>query len=68
VTQIFAIIQLLLKLFGLWESFCNYTDKLRAAEAAAKTERREKAVDDATKAKTAEEAWDAEERIVANKP
>ncbi len=67
-TGIFELIRLLLGLFGLWEQFCNYTDKVRQAEAEARTQRREKGVDAAVAAETPEDAWKAQETIVDNKP
>ena len=65
---IFDLIRLLLAFFGMWEQFCNYTDKVRQAAADKKNQDRDKAVDDATKAKTPEDAWKAQDGIVTNEP
>ncbi len=64
----FAIIRILLGLIGAWESFLAYTDKIRAAEAEKKNQDRDKAIDAAQVAKTPEEAWDAQTKVVDNIP
>ncbi len=67
-TNIFAVIQLVLKLMKLWDQFLDYADTQRKAEAEARRQRREKAIEDAENAKTEEEAWDAQKRIIDNDP
>jgi hypothetical protein len=66
IAQIFLVIQLLLKLFGLWEQFLEWGDKKRAADAEARAQEREKAIEDAKKATTPDEAFDAQDRITHN--
>lgn len=67
-TSIFAIIELVLKLFRLWDQFLDYSDARRLAEAEAKRQSREKALEDSIKAGTDDEIWDSQDRIVDNKP
>lgn len=66
--QIFAVIELLLKLIGLWGQFSDYVDKKRTAEAEERRQRRDQAVDDLKNAKTEEEFNEAQSRIVNNPP
>ena len=68
ISGIFGVVQLLLKLFGLWEQFLDYSDKARAAEAEARKQRREKAVDEQKAAATEDEFDKAQDEIIANKP
>jgi hypothetical protein len=65
---VFDLIRLLLAFFGMWEEFCNYTDKIRAAAAEKKNQDRDKAIDDAKKAKTPEDAWKAQDGVVDSQP
>jgi hypothetical protein len=66
--SIFAIIQLLLKLFGLWDQFRNYLDAAYTAEAEKKRQEIEKGVEEMLKAETDEEIWNAQDRITRNLP
>ena len=68
IANIFAAIQLFLKLIGLWEEFLSFTDKQRIAEGEKKRQERQKAIDDLSTAKTDEEIFDAQERIINSKP
>jgi hypothetical protein len=67
-TTIFALIELLLKVFGLFDGFTNYLDAKRLAEDEAKRQAREAAVDAAAAAKTAKDAYAAQDGIVNNEP
>lgn len=66
--QIFAVIQLVLKLIGLWEQFLDYSDKARVAEGQKNTQEREKAVDELEKAETEDEFDKAQSKIIDHKP
>lgn len=68
ISGIFSIIQLILQLLGLWDLFLSELDKRRLAEAEVKRQAREKAVDDVVKGETDEEIFDAETRVVDNRP
>lgn len=61
--QLFAFIQMVLQLIGLWDQFLLYGDKIRAAAAEKKSQDLDKALDQASKAATPEEAWNAQDRI-----
>lgn len=67
-TNVFVVIQLILKALGLWEGFQSFSDQQRIAEAETKRQNREKAIEDLKNAKTPQEILDAQSRIVANKP
>jgi DNA-binding transcriptional regulator GbsR (MarR family) len=66
--SIFALIQLLLKLFGLWDQFRNYADTQFKKEIEERRQAREKAIEDLKNAKTEEEFDEAQERIARNSP
>ena len=68
ISQIFLVIELILKLFGAWEKFQDYSDKRKNAEAEERRQKRDKAVDDQQKAKTEDEFDKAQDTIVGNKP
>lgn len=65
IAQIFAAIELILKLIGLWNGFLDYTDKKRIADAEANKQEREKAVDDQKDAKD-EAQFDKDQSTVIN--
>lgn len=65
---IYSIIQLVLQLFGLWDQFLSYSDKQRLAEDEAKTEARNKAVDDSKTATDDTQIWKDQDTITRNKP
>lgn len=65
---IYSAIQLILKLFGAWESFLDYSDNQRRIETEAKRQAREKAVDNSTKAETDEDIWKSQDEITRNMP
>lgn len=64
-TGIFAAIQLILRLFGLWDMFLNYSDKKRLADSQERTEDRNTAVDDQKKA-TDEEQFDKDQSSITH--
>lgn len=63
-----AIWQIIQALLGLWHAYQDQQEKNRVAEAERKRQEREKAVADLAKATTAEEKWDAQDRIIRNRP
>lgn len=62
----FEIISLILKLIGLWEGMLDFIDKKYTADMEKRRQAREKAVDDAVKAETPDEAFDAQDGIVSH--
>lgn len=66
--QIFAVIEIVLKLFGLWEQFGIYMDAKRLKDAEEKSQRRDEAVDNAVKATTPEDAYAAQDGVASNEP
>lgn len=66
--QIFAVIQLLLKLIGLWEQFSQWTIDKAIADREERKQARDKAVDAQQKAQTEEEFNRAQDEITRNLP
>lgn len=64
----FALIRLILRAFQLWDAFLDSVDQADIAAREVRRQKREQAVDDAAKAKTPEDAYDAQERIVDSQP
>lgn len=64
----FALIRLILKALDLFEGFLDSIDQADIAAREVRRQKREQAVDDAAKAKTPEEAFNAQERIIDNQP
>ena len=64
----FLLIELLLKLIGLWEQFSSYVQAQKLIEDEEKRQRREKAIEDSKKAETDEEIWKSQDGIVDNSP
>lgn len=68
ISGIFAAIQLVLRLFKLWDQFLEYSDKVRLAQAAENTQEREKAVDEQKGASSEEEFDRAQDGVIGHKP
>jgi len=68
VSGIFSVIQLILKLIGLWEQFQDYSDKERLKASQERTQEREKAVDKQQGAQSEDEFDRAQDDIVKHKP
>lgn len=66
--QVFAVIQLILKLIGLWEDFLSWSDKKRIADAEVNRQEREKAVDKQKDAEDEKTFDDAQSEIINHKP
>lgn len=66
--NLFQIVQLLLKVFGLWEAFLDYMDASHSAALEERRQKREKALAELDRAKTDEEIWEAQEKVVDAKP
>lgn len=66
--KFWALIEIIRAIFRLWNEFRAWQEREREAEAARKRIERDKAIEDLKKAKTDEEIWDAQDRIVSNKP
>jgi hypothetical protein len=63
-----AAVEIIRALFALWRTFKDWRRQREIEEASKRGQDRVKAIDDVKNAKTPEEAWDAQERIVGSKP
>lgn len=63
-TQIFLLITFALKALGYWEDFLDHVEVQRRVDAEKMRQARSLALNDAAKAKTPEEAFAAQKRIV----
>lgn len=68
IAQIFSIFSIIRELISLIKLFMDMADKQRKAEAERKSQELKKAIEDLKNAKTEEDIWDAQDRIVRNKP
>jgi hypothetical protein len=68
ITKVFLIVELILRLFKIWDKFGSYVDQRRAAEMEARAQAREKAIEKLKQAKTPDEIWKAQEELVKNGP
>jgi hypothetical protein len=68
IAQIFTAIQLLLKLFGLWEAFSQWTVDKAIADRNERKQERDKAVDAEQNAQTEQEFNDAQDKLTRNLP
>ncbi len=68
IASVYSVIQLILKLFGLWDDFLDYSDNQRKIAADKKQQDLEKAVDQSTKAETDDEIWKSQDDITKNMP
>lgn len=66
--QFFAIIQVILKLFGLWEGFLSWSDKKKIADQEKNKQDRDKALEDLKNAQTEEEFNKAQSGVVDHIP
>ena len=67
-TWISNIIAIIKALWSLWNYLKEYQEQQRIIEAEKKRQARDKAIEDLKNAKTEEEIWDAQDRLVKNKP
>jgi len=67
-SNIFAVVQMILRLFKLWDQFLDWSDAQRAAEIEKRQQDRAKAIEDSKKAESDEEIWDSQDRIVDSRP
>lgn len=68
IANVFAVIQLLLKLIGLWEQFQDYTIRSAIAQREERKQDRDKAVDAQKTALTEDEFDKAQDIISGNMP
>lgn len=68
IAQIFVVIELLLKLFGIWESFLSYSDQKRIADGQKNTQDRNDALDKEKNASTEDEFDKAQDGVVSHIP
>ena len=67
-SNVFAVIQLILAALSMWEGFLDWLAVRHLTEITERAARLNQAIDDATKATTPDEAWDAQTDIVDNEP
>ena len=68
ISNLFALIQLILKGFSLWEAFLDWQEEQKIAVRHEKAIAREAAIKAGVEAKTEEEIWKAQEDVVKNRP
>lgn len=68
IAQIFLLIEVILRLFKLWDSFGTFVDDKREKDRIERDQARDKAVDKQKNAQTEEEFDSSQGKIVKNKP
>lgn len=68
IAQIFLLIEVILRLFKLWDSFGLFIDDKREKERVARDQARDKAVDEQKNAQTEEDFDRLQDDIVGNSP
>lgn len=68
IAKIFLAIQLVLRLFKLWDSFLVYADEARERERLERDRKRDAAVDKQKHSQTEEEFDKAQDDIAGNRP
>lgn len=68
IANIFKIIDLLLRLFGLFDLYMNHIEEKYRSEIEKRRNKREKALEDLQKADSEQEFDKAQEEVVSNKP
>lgn len=68
ITKIFLVIELLLRIFGVWDKFDEYMQARRIAEAEKRAQGRDDALKQGAAAQTPTDAWAAQEGVVKNEP
>jgi hypothetical protein len=67
-TKVWAIIEIIKAVIGIIKDLINMRKNQVAKEASEKQENLEKAVDESKVAQTDEEVWNAQDKIIKNKP
>jgi hypothetical protein len=67
-SQFFMLIELALKAMKLWESFLDWQEENKIAIRHDRAVEREKAIQAGIDAKTEDEIWEAQTRVVENLP
>lgn len=67
-SEIFVIVEAILKAIKLWDGFMNYMDTKHRADLQAVAQARDKAIDDSKKADTDDEIWKSQDGITHNQP
>ena len=68
IAQVFALIQIVLKAFNLWDAYLAHLDQVREAERVERDLARSKAVDQQANAKSEDEFDQAQDIIAGRKP
>jgi len=66
--KIWALIEIVRALFELWGEYKDQIELDQAKDRLKKQAERKRAIDDIEKAKTTDDLWDAQDRLVRNKP
>jgi hypothetical protein len=66
--KIFLLIELVMRLFKLWDQFADYTEESRKAEVEKRRQDRAKAIEDSKKAESDDDIWKSQEDIVKHRP
>jgi hypothetical protein len=66
--KLFLLIELIMRLFKLWDQFVDYADEKRKAEVEKRRQDRAKAIEDSKKAESDEDIWKSQEDIVKHRP
>lgn len=66
--NLFALIQLILKALSIWEGFLDSVEEADVQKRNARRLKRDKAIDDSTKAETDEEIWKSQDEYTRNQP
>ena len=67
-SSFFAIVELILRALKAWDLFLDWLVETKRAEIEERRARRDTAIEDAKKAETPEEIWDAQDRISDSSP
>jgi len=68
ISKIIAVVGVIKELITLIRMLLAWIEQTKEAEAAKRSEERKKAIEDLKNARTVEEAYEAQERIINNKP
>lgn len=67
-TQVFAVIELVLRFFKAWDAFLDFLAEKHAADLEARIQARNQAIDDSKKADSDDDIWKSQDGIVTNTP
>jgi hypothetical protein len=68
ITNFFAVIQLILKAFQVWDAFMLWMSDNYSKEMEIRRQKRDQAIEDSKKAETDDEIWKSQDDISRNPP